>query len=415
MMGGSSQCCPKGLIKGFGYCKTATDAPCVVPSKLSKPDLEATVQHAWTLKEKKVSMVREHFLPPDVLAAFEAAVASALARRVASSCVPFGGITLTYTNAYHSPLLKLTWLHLQERASCFLERVVPVCLDPPSSFTHFPELRSACVHTPAAAESDHLRGVYQHLIWLKWHLIDVALGVAGCHRVFFFDADVLLARNPWPPLVRASSQGAHSPAPWSSSAASLRNGSVLEARELTPTRRSIRAHAGSAFAAAARLAVPTGAADVMYQPNNYVGHPGRPTGPRPRLCGGGGREITSADGRTLPATLNGGQLLLQSRRYVRAVLAAEPRSLRMFTKLDQDYANAVLRDRAANFSGCLLPDTFTENCWCRAVGNPSAPPDTVCTIDFCSMVTFHGTCLSTFQQKHAAAEKALQRFLACRH
>jgi len=126
--------------------------------------------------------------------------------------------------------------------------------------------------------------------------------------------------------------------------------------------------------------------------------------------------------------LNSGQMFVPDRHLVHTILQAKPLSFRASSELDQQVVSKLLHldlqpkstkdprthrhpansSADGGFSACMLPEGFTEHCWCRN--------NITCAVDICSMVTYHATCFSTFNQKYAGALAAVERFEqpACR-
>jgi len=121
--------------------------------------------------------------------------------------IPKDGIMLTYSNKHTFP-----FIGLQRRAmdvggirKCMEQRFITACLDSGCARLCRQEGIPNCVllqlpHIPYGANKSKRksRGQYSYsfVTWLKHELMYESLKVAG--HVFFFDADVVILRNPWP-------------------------------------------------------------------------------------------------------------------------------------------------------------------------------------------------------------------------
>ena len=352
---------------------------------------------------REVSRQRMYWInlltPPDVVKRLQHAAGIALSRE--SSCVPTGGLLLTYSNEYHAPFMELTrrGLHRSSPDCNVLLRAVAVCFGHSNS--------SICVQAPAAAASDHRKRQYHEIIWIKWNIIDFVFQVPGCEVVFFFDADVVLFQNPF----LAIEAGLHAPL------------SQLDF-------------------------------GIMYQPTGpwegaVVRHPAMPIPAPPSQTAGGAavlhvrRQHDAASkgyGRPICGDVttvhrghevNGGQVLVRSRDLLQIIVDARPLVFHASSQLDQQTVSKILRlqqtrrsvqtsrtvstaklgsvnkslpffSERNRYHACLLPEGFTEHCWCRN--------NVTCAVDSCSMVSYHATCLSTFSYKYAGALAAIERF-----
>lgn len=374
--------------------------------------------------------------PPAVVSLLQSAVSAALARNV--PCVPSGAVLISYANVYHAPFMELTRQALQrDSPHCdVLQRTVAVC------FGH--NASSACVRAPHASRSDHRHGQYHEIIWIKWNIIDFVLQVA--QLVFFFDADVVLLQNPF----RALALGLRAPlsaldfglmyqptGPW--------EGPIVRHPAMplpSPSLRTPTVRTGSSSTGDAADKSGGSRRSAAWWPRASQAH-------GPPLCG----DVTTLH----PGhEVNGGQLLISSRALVRAVLDAKPLAFKPSSQLDQVTVSRLLgldlsnrpklagpapeastiltESRGENpqpidadtlhaghrlssgrlgvqlptfdprnrYHACMLPEGFAEHCWCR--------DNATCAADACHLVSYHATCLSTFEQKYAGARAAVERF-----
>jgi hypothetical protein len=124
-------------------------------------------------------------------------------------------------------------------------------------------------------------------------------------------------------------------------------------------------------------------------------------------------------------------VLVRSRDLLRIIVDARPLVFHASSQLDQQTVSKILRlqqtrrsvqtsrtvstaklgsvnkslpffSERNRYHACLLPEGFTEHCWCRN--------NITCAVDSCSMVSYHATCLSTFSYKYAGALAAIERF-----
>lgn len=239
-------------------------------------------------------------------------VAGAVAQVLAegSSCVPRGGVVLSVTNKHHARLRTLQFALIKHRR-CFMKRVVSVC------FNNVSDAFGTCVQsTVAIPPSDFRRSNYANLIWAKWRIVADALQVA--RLAMWFDADVVILRNPWATL-------------------KLLGGPP-----------------------------PSATYDIRYQsePPPLAGQSESCAPPVP-VCAG-------------CAGINGGQLLVRSAKIAQRMYAARPRNLSNVDRLDQDWADALINNGSRNahllggrqsrpsFSSCVLPEAFAAQCWSSA-------------------------------------------------
>ena len=192
-----------------------------------------------------------------------------------------------------------------------MERVVSVCFnDVSDSFGRC--VQSSFVIPP----SDFRRSNYANLIWAKWRIIGDALRVAT--TAMWLDADVVILRNPWSALQLLGPPSASSPPLY----------------------------------------------DIRYQSEPP------PSANQAETCS-----------KPLPvcetcASINGGQLLVRNAAVARSIYASRPRNLSNTDRLDQDWADAIIHNdsRSAHliggrraqlgyFSSCVLPDSFSAQCW----------------------------------------------------
>jgi len=334
--------------------------------------------------------------PPEVVAGLKEAVRDALSKE--SPCVPAGAVLLTYSNAYHAPFMALTQraLHRSSTNRCnVMRRYVAVCFGHNSS--------SHCVPAPAVKPSDHRKGMYHELIWIKWSILEFALEVPGCDLAFFFDADVVLLQNPFRALE------VHLQAPLAQHSFRLKKFRFMY-QPTGPWEGGVMRHP-----AMPKPKLPRG--NDAHDPRGKHGlaRYGRP------LCG----DLAAIHPRH---ELNIGQMFVPDRHLVHTILQAKPLSFRASSELDQQVVSKLLHldlqpkstkdprthrhpansSADGGFSACMLPEGFTEHCWCRN--------NITCAVDICSMVTYHATCFSTFNQKYAGALAAVERFEqpACR-
>ncbi len=117
-----------------------------------------------------------------------------------SDCsMPESSIMFTYTNEGAFDLIELqhSAMTVWNLHTCMWSRFIVVCLD--SGCMEKCELKTIgnCVllSLPPTPPSNFLQGAYVYLTWFKQELIREALVVV--EEAMFFDADVLLLRNPW--------------------------------------------------------------------------------------------------------------------------------------------------------------------------------------------------------------------------
>lgn len=132
---------------------------------------------------------------------------------VTSTCVPAGAVALSMTNAHHA---HLTSLQVASVPSCFLQRFLLLCgwpaadtaavraalevntaLDGTGARTKF---LPRCVHALHLPWANFGTTAYHEIIWMKWALLDETLRVPAVSAALFFDADVVLLRNPFASL-----------------------------------------------------------------------------------------------------------------------------------------------------------------------------------------------------------------------
>jgi hypothetical protein len=279
------------------------------------------------------------------------AVHHALSER--SRCVPSGGVMLSVTNKHHARLRALQFALIGHRA-CFMKRVVSVC------FNNVTDAFGVCVRsTFTIPPSDFRRSNYANLIWAKWRIIGDALGVARI--ALWLDADVIIFRNPWAGL------------------------GLLGAKQSTPQY------------------------DIRYQsePPPVAGQSDTCT-PPVKLCPG-------------CAGINGGQLLVSNAQVALRMYAARPRNLSNTDRLDQDWADALIHNNSQmahllgpdrpRFSSCVLPDTFTAECWKLPnfqrsdAGRRGSQPKP------CMVATHHFNCVPSMIVKFRSMRDAVGRWV----
>lgn len=99
--------------------------------------------------------------------------------------------------------------------------------------------------------------------------------------------------------------------------------------------------------------------------------------------------------------LNSGQLFARSLDAVSDVLAEQPVYFDGDTPLDQEIAFRALNRHGHRTA--RLPDAFAGNCW---FGPPEAPP-------WCSLITFHGHCTGSLQEKLTRLRLVLRETTQC--
>lgn len=114
-------------------------------------------------------------------------------------------------------------------------------------------------------------------------------------------------------------------------------------------------------------------------------------------------ESESAALQAKCANVNGGQLVLSDGRLAEQVYDARPRNLTNFDRLDQDFVEAIIRDRSKGFTACALPAAFASHCWnldMRKGRDKSLPmPKRVPFVPLCRRVTHHFNCVPERKKK----------------
>jgi hypothetical protein len=322
---------------------------------------------------------------------------------VPSSCVPDGAVMLSIVNEHHLPLHRLAFAHmLGRREQCLVDRLVSLC------FGH-DESPGRCIRLPSAPPSDHRQGQYHQLVWLKYHLLRLALGVDSCTAALFTDADVAYFASPftwWPARVHPTAFDLVFPGmPRSSS--TLRGGN--RATRMRDSAVSLGRKQGNLGTAAARASTTATKA--------IGGTTAAKTSPP------GGWASCDAGG-ALAWDLNGGILLFTSAALLDVILASEPTEMRPAMPLDQDTVIEVLRKPHAlkAFTTCTWPNaSHIEHCVLEhrlgLVGGypPSAremttwqrrtlfrPPAHSVDEFVCGLISYHATCRSDVEGKAAA-------------
>lgn len=319
--------------------------------------VDVTVQIA----DQHVLDIRKIVRPEIAVPSIDAAVAHALSKP--SECVPDGGIMLSVTNKHHGRLRPLQFAFFHHRP-CFMHRVVSVC------FNNVTDAFGTCVRsTFVIPPSDFRRSNYANLIWAKWRIISDAL-YAGARTAMWFDADVLILRNPWTALHLLGSSAASAPV-----------------------------------------------YDIRYQSE-----------PPPVA------EQHMSCSKPLPvcpdcASINGGQLVVTNARIAAQIYAARPRNLSNTDRLDQDWVDAIIHNSShfryllgnssqPQYSQCVLPASFVAECWstpsfkrarspsARKRGARSAAPSG----PECSQVTHHFNCLPTRRDKQARMKLVIEQW-----
>ena len=275
-----------------------------------------------------------------------AKVTHATRRAVArpSDCVPDGTVLLSTFNEYHLPLHRMQFRAVQG-LRCLMSRVVLLCFG--SAAPH--EWRGACVQAPTVQRSDHKRGDYHLLTWVKWTMAFHAMRAA--RAVLMIDADCVIVRNPFTPAVVARSD------------------------------------------------------DLLYQ-EEFDGHFRQPftssVDPLARACvapwctGNASRNPAGAPAWQLryrrlmrESPLNTGQLYVRSPALVDAILRTMPPTADADPRLEQV---VVFQDvlAAGRFRASSLPASFAGHCWFKPDRSPTA---------WCGVVTYHTHCLHSLRDK----------------
>ena len=119
------------------------------------------------------------------------------------------------------------------------------------------------------------------------------------------------------------------------------------------------------------------------------------------------------------ASINGGQLLVRSAAVARAIYRFRPVNLSNTDRLDQDWADAIVHNDSSSahlvqdwrpqigyFSSCVLPDSFSAQCWQHPSFVRSGPGRQrtkalrgVNVRETCSRVTQHFNCVPNRRDK----------------
>lgn len=101
--------------------------------------------------------------------------------------------------------------------------------------------------------------------------------------------------------------------------------------------------------------------------------------------------------------VNGGQLVLSNGRLPEQIYDSRPRNLTNYHRLDQDFVEAILRDKSKGFTACALPASFASHCWnldMRKGRDKSLPmPKRVPFTPLCRRITHHFNCVPERNKK----------------
>lgn len=121
--------------------------------------------------------------------------------------IPKSGIIFSYSNHHLFPLVRLQYRAMKcgGQFDCLNQRFLTVCLDIKCHALCKQHNITNCIQldipeTPLVGfgkGSKQDKYAYNFLTWLKYDMLKTALLYAA-EQVFYFDADVILLRNPWP-------------------------------------------------------------------------------------------------------------------------------------------------------------------------------------------------------------------------
>ena len=304
-------------------------------------------------------------LPPEAASQARQLVRTSL--RVPSSCVPTGAIVLSIVNEHHRPLHRLSFEPmLRRREHCLVDRLVVLCLG-------HNESAGRCVTLRPALPSDHRRGHYHQLTWLKYHFLHLALHLVACSAALLTDADIVFFASPF-------------------------TGSALHAGARASPRKYDFVFLPIGEERAAALSMPT-AASRSQCPDS----------------------VQRWD-------VNSGLMLMASRTLSEVLLAAEPTLFNASMPLDQVIIQDVLRSPPAlyRFTTCTWPlESHAEHCTLERRFGEAAyprhahkrpswyrrtlfdPPAHRADAFFCALVTYHATCRSDVEGKAAVMRMAI--------
>ena len=318
-------------------------------------------------------------IPPRVGRAVQAAVVRSLARP-ASACVPAGVVMLTIVNMHHLPFYHQQFARVPTPTRvCLARRLVALCLGhnesaPPGGHNESTAAAATCVVAPPTSASDHRRGHFHQIAYVRYRLLRLALICPGAVAAFFTDADVAYFGSPF----RVPDERGKS--------------ALLRADDLARVD-LIFVQNGRAAPAGRPLA--TAAASLAPQTHPWT---------HPSWCAGGIDEWN----------VNSGQMLVTSLELVEAVIAAEPRTVKHAMPLDQQHLQAVVR--RGNWRTCTWPPAvFGDHCVTVArlqqaastrAGAPAAAA--LGGAYYCPMHSYHATCRSAFASKMEALQDAIR-------
>jgi len=121
--------------------------------------------------------------------------------------IPNSGIIFSYTNQHLFKFILLQYeaMEMGGHKDCLISRFLTVCLDGACSSLCVHHNITNCVYLDVPAtplvgfqgkKTEYGQYSYNYMTWLKYELLRAALMV--CKQVFYFDADVVMFRNPWP-------------------------------------------------------------------------------------------------------------------------------------------------------------------------------------------------------------------------
>lgn len=103
------------------------------------------------------------------------------------------------------------------------------------------------------------------------------------------------------------------------------------------------------------------------------------------------------------ANVNGGQLVMASRRLADQIYESRPENLTNYHRLDQDFVEAIIRDQRNGFTACALPASFASHCWnldMRKGRDKSIKlAKRVPFVPLCDRVTHHFNCVPERRKK----------------
>lgn len=143
-------------------------------------------------------VVSGSFTVPNMFATFQKYTPPATGTSVsATSVIPTNSAIITFANEYH---LGLVMRQIQNLDDTVLSSFILVAMDKPTySFCKLFKYIGCVLGALNVPESDFLRNSYHAITYFKWRVAKDALTIFD--YVFILDADLLLFKNPWTPIM----------------------------------------------------------------------------------------------------------------------------------------------------------------------------------------------------------------------